>query len=91
MDTGVELQWGRGLLAAEIERHAQRIVMRLVSREMNLGRRASMGPRLVSRGNEAAPAFGTQQLQWGRGLLAAEMGQQYRIRSQIRFNGAAAC
>ena len=35
-----------------------------------------MGPRLVSRGNPPAPsdlAAGDKMLQWGRGLLAAEM------------------
>src|SRR5260221_428108 len=39
---------------------------------------ASMGPRLVSRGNdlpEIAIKFGHPQLQWGRGLLAAEISR----------------
>ena len=39
------LQWGRGLLAAEIATNG---------RGPGKGHKASMGPRLVSRGNKAA-------------------------------------
>ena len=54
---------------------------------------ASMGPRLVSRGN---PSDVMRQrlnhgLQWGRGLLAAEISEAVEPARGARFNGAAAC
>jgi hypothetical protein len=55
-----------------------------------------MGPRLVSRGNACKPLKATAQspsLQWGRGLLAAEITESIEQASAILlgFNGAAAC
>ena len=53
-----------------------------------------MGPRLVSRGNFQSrdATDGGSKLQWGRGLLAAEIVQAQRFRHRDnRFNGAAAC
>src|SRR6266576_7220532 len=41
-----KLQWGRGLLAAEIRRAIQSLIGSIL---------ASMGPRLVSRGNDNKP------------------------------------
>ena len=62
----VRLQWGRGSSAAETTREEWRRPSAL---------RASMGPRLFSRGNLWFPRTlppGKFQLQWGRGSSAAE-------------------
>jgi len=61
----VLLQWGRGLLAAEI------YIWTYVCSKCT----ASMGPRLISRGDSFTVATFRLRwpLQWGRGLLAAEI------------------
>src|ERR1700730_16532717 len=67
------LQWCRDLLAAEIRDRPTSICGATV---------ASMGPRLVSRGNKwwiRYKAAG-KWLQWGRDLLAAEIWQVVRER-----------
>src|SRR5258707_9231596 len=63
-----KLQWGHGLLAVEMSR-----LVRWPSRSL---RPASMGPRLVSRGNPRILPIRKQLsrwLQWGHGLLAVEI------------------
>jgi len=74
-------------LAAEIGHDAHRV--RVV-------RVASMGPPLVGGGNWSwfATALGPPLLlQWGRRLLAAEIGRSVTVTTRFsrRFNGAAAC
>ena len=62
-----QLQWGRGLAAAEM-------ITDLVRRRSRTG--ASMGPRPCGRGNRTCwpcCANGMRRLQWGRGLAAAEI------------------
>ncbi len=82
-----ELQWGRGLLAAEMEREDANTIRAAI---------ASMGPRLVSRGNAA------QHKNWIATHTFASMGPRLVSRGnpstvcRLRltgssFNGAAAC
>ena len=63
----LELQWGRGSVAAEIGRLADL---------SDSAATASMGPRLGGRGDaqaQVASILRSQALQWGRGSVAAEM------------------
>ncbi len=61
-----QLQWGRGLLTAEIT---------TTSDLRGYFRDASMGPRSFDRGNEALLGATElpYELQWGRGLLTADI------------------
>ena len=68
-----ELQWGRGLSAAETGPMYRRYFVC----------RASMGPRPFGRGDIRAKydAAQTTKLQWGRGLSAAETPMPVRFAS----------
>ena len=65
----MQLQWGRDSLVAEM-------LIQLAANRVRI-HDASMGPRLVSRGNtDADMPNDTQEsdvLQWGRGSLVAEI------------------
>ena len=77
------LQWGRGSLAAACA----------PMRSDSAASKASMGPRLISRGvaDLAAIVGGFNLLQWGRGSLAAACsGTIPHSSTAWSFNGAAA-
>ena len=100
---GIQLQWGRGSLAAAwfltLAKHPRRArfngaaawgVGVAQGAQTSL---ASMGPRLISRGvDDERAVFGNAlALQWGRGSLAAAWRScRMRSWSSASFNGAAA-
>jgi len=77
------LQWGRGLLAAE---------MKLASHLHVLGSTASMGPRLISRGDGEDPiTFPTGCASMGPRLISrGDLFFERNTMRQTGFNGAAA-
>ena len=76
---GIQLQWGRGSLAAACASERTR-------RQITL---ASMGPRLISRGvvPDACQTPEARSLQWGRGVGCWCCAGRA---DESRFNGAAA-